>query len=118
MAVNAKNWQELKKPNALEKKQSGGDQRRRAAFVAEPLERGFGMTLGNSLRRVLLSSLQGAAITSIKIAAGIVPAVAVAAATAVMLAYPLTEKAFRAVVAELAQRRAAQAISTPAGAPV
>jgi len=67
MAVNAKNWQELKKPNALEKKQSGGDVRRRAVFVAEPLERGFGMTLGNSLRRVLLSSLQGAAITSIKI---------------------------------------------------
>jgi DNA-directed RNA polymerase subunit alpha len=67
MAVNAKNWQELKKPSALEKKQSGGDSRRRAAFVAEPLERGFGMTLGNSLRRVLLSSLQGAAVTSIKI---------------------------------------------------
>src|SRR5690242_20974033 len=66
MAVNAKNWQELKKPNALEKKQ-GGDTRRRAVFVAEPLERGFGMTLGNSLRRVLLSSLQGAAVTSIKI---------------------------------------------------
>ncbi|WP_308514519.1 DNA-directed RNA polymerase subunit alpha [Sphingomonas flavescens] len=66
MAVNAKNWQELKKPNALEKKQSGSDSRRRAAFVAEPLERGFGMTLGNSLRRVLLSSLQGAAVTSIK----------------------------------------------------
>ena len=40
---------------------------RRATFVAEPLERGFGMTLGNALRRVLLSSLQGAAITSIKI---------------------------------------------------
>ncbi len=67
MAVNAKNWQELKKPNALEKKPSAGDVRRRAVFVAEPLERGFGMTLGNSLRRVLLSSLQGAAITSIKI---------------------------------------------------
>src|SRR4028118_1838596 len=66
MAVNAKNWQELKKPNALERK-SGGDARRKAVFVAEPLERGFGMTLGNSLRRVLLSSLQGAAITSIKI---------------------------------------------------
>ena len=66
MAVNAKNWQELKKPNGLEKKQ-GGDTRRRATFVAEPLERGFGLTLGNSLRRVLLSSLQGAAITSIKI---------------------------------------------------
>src|SRR5215208_3500694 len=67
MAVNAKNWQELKKPNALEKKIGGGDSRRRASFVAEPLERGFGMTLGNSLRRVLLSSLQGAAITAIKI---------------------------------------------------
>jgi DNA-directed RNA polymerase subunit alpha len=67
MAVNAKNWQELKKPNSLEKKHTGGDVRRRAVFVAEPLERGFGMTLGNSLRRVLLSSLQGAAITSIKI---------------------------------------------------
>ena len=66
MAVNAKNWQELKKPNAIEKK-VGGDSRRRAVFVAEPLERGFGMTLGNSLRRVLLSSLQGAAVTSIKI---------------------------------------------------
>ena len=66
MAVNAKNWQEMKKPNGLEKK-VGGDQRRRATFVAEPLERGFGLTLGNALRRVLLSSLQGAAVTSIKI---------------------------------------------------
>lgn len=66
MAVNAKNWQELKKPNGLEKK-SGGDSKRKATFVAEPLERGFGLTLGNSLRRVLLSSLQGAAVTSIKI---------------------------------------------------
>ncbi|HEX8642098.1 MAG TPA: DNA-directed RNA polymerase subunit alpha [Allosphingosinicella sp.] len=67
MAVNAKNWQEMKKPNALEKRAAGGDARRRATFVAEPLERGFGLTLGNSLRRVLLSSLQGAAVTSIKI---------------------------------------------------
>ncbi|MEO5773924.1 MAG: DNA-directed RNA polymerase subunit alpha [Sphingomicrobium sp.] len=66
MAVNAKNWQELKKPNSLERK-SGTDSRRKAVFVAEPLERGFGMTLGNSLRRVLLSSLQGAAVTAIKI---------------------------------------------------
>ncbi|WP_454278253.1 DNA-directed RNA polymerase subunit alpha [Sphingomonas sp. Marseille-Q8236] len=65
MSVNAKNWQELKKPNALEKK--GGDGKRKATFVAEPLERGFGLTLGNALRRVLLSSLQGAAVTSIKI---------------------------------------------------
>jgi DNA-directed RNA polymerase subunit alpha len=38
-----------------------------ATFVAEPLERGFGLTLGNALRRVLLSSLQGAAVTAIKI---------------------------------------------------
>lgn len=66
MTVNAKNWQELKKPNGLEKK-VGGDGRRKATFVAEPLERGFGLTLGNALRRVLLSSLQGAAVTSIKI---------------------------------------------------
>ncbi|EQB32904.1 DNA-directed RNA polymerase subunit alpha [Sphingobium ummariense RL-3] len=61
-----KNWQELKKPNSLEIK-AAGDGRRKATFVAEPLERGFGLTLGNALRRVLLSSLQGAAVTSIKI---------------------------------------------------
>ncbi|MEC8942954.1 MAG: DNA-directed RNA polymerase subunit alpha, partial [Verrucomicrobiota bacterium] len=39
-----------------------------AQFVAEPFERGFGHTIGNSLRRVLLSSLEGAAITSVRIA--------------------------------------------------
>ncbi|MBO9670897.1 MAG: DNA-directed RNA polymerase subunit alpha [Sphingobium sp.] len=66
MTVNIKNWQELKKPNSLEIK-AGGDPKRRATFTAEPLERGFGLTLGNALRRVLLSSLQGAAVTSIKI---------------------------------------------------
>src|SRR6476469_7207968 len=66
MSVNMKNWQELKKPNSLDVK-AGGDARRKATFVAEPLERGFGLTLGNALRRVLLSSLQGAAITAIKI---------------------------------------------------
>ena len=66
MAVNLKNWQELKKPDTLEKKTSG-DALRKATFIAEPLERGFGLTLGNALRRVLLSSLQGAAVTSIKI---------------------------------------------------
>ncbi|HEX8307751.1 MAG TPA: DNA-directed RNA polymerase subunit alpha, partial [Allosphingosinicella sp.] len=43
MAVNAKHWQEMKKPNALEKRATGGDSRRRATFVAEPLERGFGL---------------------------------------------------------------------------
>ena len=66
MAVIAKNWTELKKPNRLEARVSA-DSRRKASFIAEPLERGFGLTLGNALRRVLLSSLQGAAVTAIKI---------------------------------------------------
>ena len=61
-----KNWQELIKPSKLNI-ESGEDQRRVATIVAEPLERGFGVTLGNALRRVLLSSLQGAAVTSIRI---------------------------------------------------
>ena len=43
------------------------EDKRYAKFVMEPLERGFGTTLGNSLRRVLLSSLPGVAVTSIKI---------------------------------------------------
>ncbi|QGM47388.1 DNA-directed RNA polymerase subunit alpha [Methylocystis heyeri] len=61
-----KNWQELIKPNKLVVI-PGDDPRRYATAIAEPLERGFGQTLGNSLRRILLSSLQGAAITSIHI---------------------------------------------------
>ena len=61
-----KNWKELIKPSKLDI-QPGEDPKRAATIVAEPLERGFGLTLGNALRRVLLSSLQGAAITSIKI---------------------------------------------------
>src|ERR1700749_488096 len=65
MSVNAKNWQELKKPSGLEKKR--GRANRKANFIADPLERGFGLTLGNALRRVLSWSLQGAAVTSIKI---------------------------------------------------
>jgi glucuronide carrier protein len=60
------------------------------------------------------ASQTDAAVASIKVAAGIVPAVAVAAAAAVMLAYPLTEKAFRGVVAELAARRAEGAAPEPA----
>ena len=61
-----KNWMDLIKPNKMEVnvKESTG---RTGVLVAEPLERGFGLTLGNSLRRILLSSLQGAAITSIKV---------------------------------------------------
>ncbi|MDI9846980.1 DNA-directed RNA polymerase subunit alpha [Rhodoblastus sp. 17X3] len=61
-----KNWQELIKPNKLHVI-PGEDPKRVATVVAEPLERGFGLTLGNALRRILLSSLQGAAITSVHI---------------------------------------------------
>ena len=61
-----KNWQELIRPTQLDVK-AGPDALRTAVAVAEPLERGFGLTLGNALRRVLLGSLQGAAITSVQI---------------------------------------------------
>ncbi|MGY8992308.1 MAG: DNA-directed RNA polymerase subunit alpha, partial [Rhodospirillales bacterium] len=61
-----KNWQELIKPSKLDI-MPGTDPSRRATIVAEPLERGFGLTLGNALRRVLLSSLHGAAVTSVQI---------------------------------------------------
>ncbi len=61
-----KNWQELIKPQKLDI-EAGDDPLRFATIIAQPLERGFGMTLGNALRRVLLSSLQGAAVTSIQI---------------------------------------------------
>ncbi len=60
------NWQALIKPEKLDI-DAGHDPQRKATVVAEPLERGFGLTLGNALRRVLLSSLQGAAVTSIQI---------------------------------------------------
>ncbi|MDP6645207.1 MAG: DNA-directed RNA polymerase subunit alpha [Rhodospirillales bacterium] len=61
-----KNWQDLIKPTKLQIVQ-GAVPERRATIVAEPLERGFGLTLGNALRRVLLSSLQGAAVSAIHI---------------------------------------------------
>jgi DNA-directed RNA polymerase subunit alpha len=61
-----KNWQELIKPTALEIV-AGSNSKRKVTAVAEPLERGFGLTLGNALRRVLLSSLQGAAVTAVQI---------------------------------------------------
>lgn len=62
----AKNWQDLIKPTKLDVNASKSNPNQ-ATIVAEPLERGFGHTLGVALRRVLLSSLQGAAITSVKI---------------------------------------------------
>src|ERR671935_2852542 len=61
-----KNWQELIRPNKLQVT-PGSDPARFATIVAEPLERGFGQTLGNALRRILLSSLQGAAVQSVHI---------------------------------------------------
>ncbi|MFQ5971491.1 MAG: DNA-directed RNA polymerase subunit alpha [Alphaproteobacteria bacterium] len=61
-----RNWTELIKPSKLEIA-PGANPSREATVVAEPLERGFGLTLGNALRRVLLSSLHGAAVTSLQI---------------------------------------------------
>jgi|TARA_B100000315_G_C14506231_1_gene554741 DNA-directed RNA polymerase subunit alpha len=64
--VIQKNWQELIKPSKLEIQPSGTSPRI-GTIVAEPLERGFGLTLGNALRRILLSSLRGSAITTLRI---------------------------------------------------
>ncbi len=61
-----RNWRSLIRPEKLGV-EVGADAQRSATIVAEPLERGFGMTLGNALRRVLLSSLQGAAVTGLRI---------------------------------------------------
>jgi DNA-directed RNA polymerase subunit alpha len=62
----ARNWRELIRPKSVPVDQDSASGTY-AKFVCEPLERGFGTTLGNALRRVLLSSLQGAAITAVKI---------------------------------------------------
>ena len=64
--VLQKNWQELVKPSRIEFI-AGNEKNKEATLVVEPLERGFGFTLGYSIWRILLSSLQGAAITSVKI---------------------------------------------------
>ena len=61
-----RNWRSLIRPEKLGV-EIGADPERSARIVAEPLERGFGMTLGNALRRVLLSSLQGASVTALRI---------------------------------------------------
>ncbi len=60
-----KNWKSLTKPNKL--KVESNEDKSIAKVVAEPLEKGFGQTIGNSLRRILLSSIQGAAVTAIQI---------------------------------------------------
>jgi len=63
--INTRNWSELVKPEQITR--GGKSEETYAKFICEPLERGFGTTIGNALRRVLLSSLQGAAIVAVKI---------------------------------------------------
>jgi DNA-directed RNA polymerase subunit alpha len=63
--INCRNWTELVKPKQFIKDPKSDSVY--GKFTCEPLERGFGTTLGNALRRILLSSLQGAAIVSVKI---------------------------------------------------
>ena len=63
--IIAGNWRSLIRPRAVERDPKSDE--RYGKFVVRPLERGFGITLGNTLRRILLSSLQGAAITTVKI---------------------------------------------------
>ncbi len=65
-AVVSKNWHDLIKPSKLEVEIDKNNPNF-AEVTAEPLERGFGTTLGNSLRRILLSSLRGAAVTGVRI---------------------------------------------------
>ena len=60
-----KNWKSLIKPSKLQI--TSNDEKSIAKVIAEPLEKGFAQTLGNSLRRILLSSIQGAAVTAIQI---------------------------------------------------
>ena len=63
--VNTKNWKSLIKPSKLDIQLS--DDKTYAKVIAEPLEKGYGLTLGNSLRRILLSSIRGSAVTAIQI---------------------------------------------------
>jgi DNA-directed RNA polymerase subunit alpha len=64
--LKSRNWRELIKPRRIEIDQETYTNFY-GKFVCEPLERGFGITIGNSMRRILLSSLQGAAIVSVKL---------------------------------------------------
>ena len=61
----SQNWKSLIKPNKLNIKSN--DDKSSTVVIAEPLEKGYALTIGNSLRRILLSSIQGSAITSIQI---------------------------------------------------
>ena len=64
--INARNWSELVKPEQIRRDSDAGDTMY-GKFVCEPLERGYGTTIGNAMRRVLLSSLQGAAFVAAKV---------------------------------------------------
>ena len=63
--INVKNWKSLIKPGKLDVNLS--EDKSYAKIIAEPLEKGYGLTLGNSLRRILLSSIRGTAVTAIQI---------------------------------------------------
>ena len=63
--INIKNWKSLIKPGKLDVSLS--EDKSYAKIIAEPLEKGYGLTLGNSLRRILLSSIRGTAVTAIQI---------------------------------------------------
>ena len=64
--INTRNWSELVKPEQIRRDSDAGNVMY-GKFVCEPLERGYGTTIGNAMRRVLLSSLQGAAFVSAKV---------------------------------------------------
>ena len=66
MSMISRHWRDLIRPKSISLDPEGSSEFY-GKFVCEPLERGFGITIGNSLRRVLLSSLQGAAITAVRI---------------------------------------------------
>jgi len=65
-AMVSRNWRDLIRPKAIQIEQESANEFY-GKFTCEPLERGYGITIGNSLRRVLLSSLQGAAITAVRL---------------------------------------------------
>ena len=64
--ANDKNWKALIKPSKVDVK-IHDDSKSIARITAEPLEKGYGMTIGNSLRRIMLSSIRGSAVTAIQI---------------------------------------------------
>jgi len=65
ISANDKNWKAMIKPTKLDIQLS--EDKTKAKIIAEPLEKGYGLTLGNSLRRILLSSIRGSAVTAVQI---------------------------------------------------